>query len=161
MRKLYPVLAALLVLATSGCAPQVDIEAERAILLEAVAEWSKVTGTTGVDGYLSFFADEATLLPPNNPNLTGKDAIREWASEGFAAPGFAVSWQPTQAEVSRTGDLGYTVGTYEVTVNDAEGNPVTERGKNLVIWKKQRDGSWKVVAGAWNSDQPSSASATD
>jgi ketosteroid isomerase-like protein len=54
--------------------------------------------------------------------------------------------------VSSAGDLGYTTGSYEVTVNDAKGNPVTSRGKVVVVWKKQPDGSWKAVLDIWNSD---------
>ena len=59
--------------------------------------------------------------------------------------------------MSRAGDLGYTSDNFEITVNDAQGNPVAERGKNLAIWKKQPDGSWKVVFAIWNSDQPTAS----
>jgi ketosteroid isomerase-like protein len=59
--------------------------------------------------------------------------------------------------VSSAGDLGYTTGSYEVTVNDAEGNPVTSRGKVVVVWKKQPDGNWKAVLDIWNSDGPAAS----
>jgi hypothetical protein len=71
-----------------------------------------------------------------------------------ANPGFAVGWQPTTVEVSTAGDLGYTVGTYESTLQDEHGNPVTDRGKYVTVWKKQPDGKWKVVADIFNSDLP-------
>jgi ketosteroid isomerase-like protein len=48
-------------------------------------------------------------------------------------------------------------GTVEVTVNDAKGKPVTDRGKFVEIWKKQADGTWKCVVDMWNSDLPAAA----
>jgi ketosteroid isomerase-like protein len=57
-------------------------------------------------------------------------------------------------EVAQSGDIGYTSGTYEFTMNDASGKPVNERGKYLEVWKKQADGKWKCVMDIWNSDLP-------
>ncbi len=155
MKKLFLVLATVLVLAASGCAPQVDIDAERAAVLEAFIEAKQAVAAKDTESFVSFFTDGASRFPPNAPRVTGNDAIREFVSEWFAAPGLAFSFpEPGSAEVSSAGDLGYTTGSYEVTVNDAEGNPVTSRGKVVVVWKKQPDGSWKAVLDIWNSDGP-------
>ena len=161
MRKIVTSLAALLVLTVSGCAPQVDIDAERAAVLEAFIEAKQAVAAKDIESFVSIFADGASRFPPNAPRVTGNDAIREFVSESFAAPGLAFSFpEPGSAEVSSAGDLGYTTGSYEVTVNDAEGNPVTSHGKVVVVWKKQPDGSWKAVLDIWNSDQPAGG-ATD
>lgn len=40
---------------------------------------------------------------------------------------------------------------------NAEGNPVTRQGKDFHLWKKQPDGSWKVVIDIRNFNQPASA----
>jgi ketosteroid isomerase-like protein len=71
-----------------------------------------------------------------------------------ASPGFAVAWKATKAEVAQSGDLAYLIGTYELSVNDYSGKPVTDRGKYSEVWKKQADGNWKVVADMFNSDLP-------
>jgi ketosteroid isomerase-like protein len=55
-------------------------------------------------------------------------------------------------EVSQSGDLAYIVGSYEDSFKDAKGQPVTDRGKTLEVFKKQTDGSWKVVADMYSSD---------
>jgi ketosteroid isomerase-like protein len=154
MRTTGVFLAVLLVLGTSGCAQPVDIEAERAALLQADAAWAQAASAKDLDGTISFLADGASTFPPNATMVTGEVALRELWAEEFATPGFAVSWQASTAEVSAGGDLGYTVGTYEGTMNDPEGNPVTDRGKYVTVWKKQPDGSWKAVADIWNSDLP-------
>ena len=41
-----------------------------------------------------------------------------------------------------------------VTTTDPQGNPVTDRGKYVVVWKKQPDGSWKAISDIFNSDLP-------
>ena len=155
MKTLFSIVATLLVLAISGCAPQVDVEAERAAVLTADEAWSE--SAPDLDRFLSFYADDGSLLPPDAPVATGHEAIRAYLSEGFAAPELALHWTTTKAELSRTGDLGYTYGTYELSFQDAEGNPVASQGKSLVVWKKQADGQWKVVADMFNRGAPAAS----
>ena len=150
---------AILVLVVSGCAQKVDVEAERATLRNADAEWSNAMGAKDVDGFVAAYAENGSILSPNTPILTGSEAIRQWASEMVANPGIAGSWQPTTVEVSTAGDLGYTIGTYEETRHDVQGNPVTDRGKYVGVWKKQPDGKWKVVVDIFNSDLPAPTAA--
>jgi uncharacterized protein (TIGR02246 family) len=126
---------------------------ERAVR-EADAACSKAAAPNNVEGYLSCVADDGLSLPPNAPMLTGKESIRKSVSEVMATPGYALSWQADKVEASRGGDLAYTVGTYQQTLNDAKGKPVTDRGKYVAVWKKQPDGKWKGVADMYNSDLP-------
>ncbi|MFQ5664368.1 MAG: YybH family protein, partial [Terriglobia bacterium] len=141
---------------------RVDIEAERAAIRQATdVEWLEAGQAKDLEGWVSFYTDDAALLPPNAPIVTGKEAIRAFVSALFSTPGFAATWQTTKIEVSRSGDLAYSYGTEETTVNDAEGNPVTDRQKWVVVWKKQPDGSWKCVVEILNSDQPPPGAATD
>jgi ketosteroid isomerase-like protein len=131
---------------------------ERAVR-EADAGWSQAAAAKDVEGFLSFLAEDNLRLPPNAPMLTGKESPRKSVSEMVASPGFAVGWQATKVEASRGGDLAYSVGTYELTMNDAKGKPVTDHGKYLTVWKKQPDGQWKVVADIYNSDLPAPGAA--
>ena len=126
---------------------------ERAIR-EADAACLKAMTAKDVEAFVSFFAEDASLLPPNAPMVTGKESVRKWASEMMTTPGFAGTWQTTKVEVSRAGDLAYSVDTYQLTANSPKGKPVTDRGKEVIVWKKQPDGKWKVVADIWNSDLP-------
>jgi ketosteroid isomerase-like protein len=36
---------------------------------------------------------------------------------------------------------------------------VNDRGKFVVVWKKQTDGAWMIVADIWNSDLPAATAA--
>ncbi|MCH7766497.1 MAG: SgcJ/EcaC family oxidoreductase [Acidobacteria bacterium] len=161
MEKLFLVLATVLVLAASGCGPQVDVEAEEAAIRAAEDEALKIAQAKDAERWASVYADDARVFPPNALLVTGKEAIRKLFAELFASPGFEIDWEVTRVEVSRAGDLGYVVGTHKVTVNDAEGNPVTDRGKWIAIWKKQADGTWKCIEDIWNSDQPTGGGNTE
>jgi uncharacterized protein (TIGR02246 family) len=162
MKKLLLTLATVVALAASGCAPQVDVAAEEAAIRELTdVEWMEAGQAKDLDRWMSFYTDDALLFPPNAPLVTGKEAIRAVTSELLSNPGYEASWQTTKVEVARSGDLAYSYGPQETTVNDAEGNPVTDRQKWVGVWKKQPDGSWKCAVLIVNSDGPATAAATD
>lgn len=56
------------------------------------------------------------------------------------------------AFASEAGDLGYTLGTWRSTRYTAEGRGQVITGKYVTIWRKQADGSWKVVFDGGNPD---------
>ncbi|HJY86819.1 MAG TPA: SgcJ/EcaC family oxidoreductase [Candidatus Acidoferrales bacterium] len=109
------------------------------------------------EGVLSCYAAEASWLPPNAPPLTGKEALRAGWSQLLASPGFAISWQITKLQVSRSGDLAYALYSYELTTQGPDAVPITDRGKDMAVWNKQPDGSWRIVADAYSSDQPATS----
>ena len=155
MRALVLICAAA-VFSSAGCksqeqTPQVDLAAERAALMDTDRAWSEsVTDTEK----LAFWAEGAFFLPADAPIAQGKEAIRAITTKLFSGPGVSLTWKPTTAQVSESADLGYTIGTYQLTINDAKGNPVTTVGKYLTAWKRQADAQWKVVADCFNSDGP-------
>ncbi len=160
MHRIVTSLAALLVLAASGCAPQADTAAEQAAIEQATRDWLEVTnqpGEAGADGYASFVTEDAVLLPPNGARVDGRDAVRALILSYTQAEEFSITWEAIRVEVSAAGDLAYSMGTYEYSLKDAQGNPVSDNGKSVDIWKKQADGSWKVAVVIWNSDQPAAS----
>ena len=157
MKKLFPIVATLIVLAISGCAPRVDMAAEEAAIREMSVEWMNAANAKDVERILGLYTDDTSLYPPNLAIVTGKDAIRTYYSQVLESPGFVISLEVTNVGISSAGDLAYSAGTSETTVNDAQGNPVTVREKWVAILKKQPDGTWKSVLDIWNSDQPAAS----
>ena len=100
------------------------------------------------------------LLAPNAPMTSDKQSIRKIWTDMFAMPGFSISWQTTKAEVARAGDMGYSVGTYQMGMNDPDGNPMTDRGKYTTVWRKQPDGNWKSIVDIFNTDLPAAPAQT-
>ena len=97
---------------------------------------------------------------PNALIATSKEAIRAVWSQLLGSPGFAVNWKTSKVEVSTSGDLAYQLATYEITVNDPNGKPLTDRGKYVAVWKKEANRQWKVVLDIWNSNPPRPAAST-
>src|SRR6185295_806157 len=123
---------------------------ERDKLLQVDREWSKTT--KDVEKFVSFIAPDGSVYPQGMPVVTGTAAVRKTFTGLSSAPGFALQWSPAKADVSAAGDIGYTTGTYQMTMNDAAGSPSTERGKYVTIWKKQTGGEWKVTDDIFNAD---------
>jgi uncharacterized protein (TIGR02246 family) len=122
------------------------------------AQWSAAAGAKDLDKTVSYYADDAIVMPPNAPPATTKEAIRSTWNEMLTSPGAGISWKTTKVEVANGGDLAYVSGTYEETMTDASGKRAQDRGKYVEIFKKQADGTWKVIVDIWNSDLPVSAS---
>lgn len=141
--------------ALAGCAPRVDVEAERRALMDADRAFADATATRGVDGWTAFFTDDGVMLPAGAPLTEGKPAIRARMARSLTYPGFSLLWQPLRAEVSRSGDLGYTIGRFEASTTSKTGErTVLQRGKYVSIWRKQKDGSWKVAVDIGNPGDP-------
>jgi uncharacterized protein (TIGR02246 family) len=113
--------------------------------------WSQAAQTRDLDKTVSYYADDASMLPPNMPIATGKDAIRAVWSKLLTMPG-SVTFAPSKIVVAKSKDLAYEIGTFQITVNDAQGKPATSTGKFVVAWQK-RAGQWKVVADIFNDDK--------
>lgn len=132
---------------------QVNVAAAKVderVLLDRDAEFDRVTAAEGMEGFLSFIADDAAFFPANAPIVTGKEAVGASWMEVLTTPGVSLRWQPIKAELARSGELGYTYGRYQLTTTDAEGQSVTRHGKYVTIWKKQPDGAWRVVVDIGN-----------
>ena len=128
-------------------------------LRDADADWSKAAASKDVDKTVSYYADDAIVMPTNAPVANTKDAIRKIWGDLLTGPGVTITWKATKVEIAKSGDIGFIAGTYELTMNDASGKPVNDRGKYLEVWEKQPDGKWKCGADIWNSDLPATASA--
>ena len=148
------VVAAILAGCVAGCGQAVDLERERAAVIETDRQWAAAAADKDVERIVSFWTDDAVLFAPDHRPLEGKEAIRRFVADSFALPGFSVSWETTQAVVAAGGDLAYTVGKNRFTVTDDDGNPVTATGNGIAIWRKQKDGSWRCVVDVGTNDPP-------
>ncbi len=152
-------VSAVLFCAGCGAPPPADT---RAADVQAVkdleAAWWKDAATKDVDKFVSYYADDASVLMPHMPALTGKAAIRADIAHMMSDPNYSLSFHADRIEAARGGDMVYTQGTYRATMTDPKtGQPVTETGKNVAIYRKQPDGSWKCVVDMGNSDPPPTA----
>ncbi|MBI1895701.1 MAG: DUF4440 domain-containing protein [Acidobacteria bacterium] len=154
--KLRTLLLVLCVLGLSGACsrePAVNVAAEETAIRDADTAWSNAASAKQLEQTISYYAADASVHPPNAPMATGKESIRKFWEQLFNAPGSSIRWQPAKTVVAKSGDLAYSQGTYDLTMNDPQGNPVTDRGKYVVAWKKE-GGAWKAAEDIFNSDLP-------
>lgn len=123
--------------------------ADEKAVREADEQWSRAAAAKDLDKTVSFYADDAVVLPPNQAAVTTKDGIRNlW--KGFLDSLTDISWKTTRVETAKSGDMAYLVGTYEMTMKDG----TKDKGKYCEVWKKQADGKWKVTSDMFSSDLP-------
>ena len=128
-------------------------KADEAAIRAASADWSKATQAKDLDKATSYYADDAVFFVENGAMVKGKDAIKmAWKPE-LATPGPGMTFDTTYVEVARSGDLAYEYGTYDEKTEVKKGKVKDEKGKYVVVWKKQPDGSWKAVADIYNSGE--------
>ena len=120
----------------------------------AEIEAARAFNAGDIDGYMAAYPQHSSWLPPNAPMVRGAKAIRELATQLAGNPGFEFHVQLDTVEVASSGDLAYLVGFYQLTLNDANGNPVTDYGKFVEVWKKNPDNTWNHELAIWNSDDP-------
>jgi len=121
-----------------------DAAADEAALLKVDEEFSAEAQRAGVaDAFVRYAAPDARMLPQGKEVVSGLDAVRRQMA-GFPAKA-TLSWKPFHADVAASGDLGYTLGTYELRATDETGKAKVSHGKYCSVWKKQPDGKWKWV----------------
>lgn len=113
-------------------------------------EFMRAAAERGSAGYMSYYAEDAVELPNGANAIQGKANIAQ-GMKFLDDKNNHLAWMPVGADVSSTGDLGYTYGTFEFSSTGKDGKPQVEHGKYTSIWKKQGDGSWKVVLDMGNA----------
>lgn len=118
-----------------------DIEKWKAEIRQVETDFAQRVKDEGIhDAFVSFAAEDAVL---NRGRLIiGKAAIDDFLKSSTSK---SLSWSPDYVEVSYSGDLGYTYGSYIYKYVDSLGNPHEDKGIFHTVWKRQTDGSWKFV----------------
>jgi ketosteroid isomerase-like protein len=98
------------------------------------------------DGVSALYADDAILMPPNQPTVTGRPAIHDWLAD-FPP---IVSFDLRAEEVAGVGDLAYVRGRWAFTLG-VDGSP-SDSGRFLEIHRRQADGTWQITRDIFNSD---------
>lgn len=147
--------AQVVLLAAAACAlsPTLpDPAAVRASLIAADEAFAAATASQGLEGWLAAYDSTGIQMEPDQAFTPGIPSIRAAMAPAFADPSFTLTWQPTMAFASAAGDLGYTLGTWQSTHYTDAGAAQVTTGKYVTIWRKQVDGSWKVVFDGGNPD---------
>jgi ketosteroid isomerase-like protein len=124
------------------------------LLFDLEARFAKDVLARGGAGFAEWFADDGVALGNGAAPLVGKVAIAK--SANWSPKDYQLTWTPTDGMMGPSGDMGYTWGHFEGRSKDANGNPVLTSGRYITIWRKEADGSWKVVLDA-GANEPAGA----
>jgi ketosteroid isomerase-like protein len=121
---------------------QGKLEREQARLLQLDAAFSRLSVEKGAGpAFAAHLADDAVFLPIGENLISGKQAIVKYFSDGEST----LEWKPLKAEIAKSGELGYTYGTSERRTRDKDGKTQVRYYKYVSVWKKQKNGDWKLV----------------
>lgn len=154
-----PVVSMILATMTgiAACAPQapvVDLEAELASLKAVDARYAQVAGDKDLEGIVALYAPDAFVYPPEVEPISGLEGIRGMMEAFMADPSAGGTFTPLFAQVSQGGHMGYTMDLVELTQTGPDGAPVVERVRDFHVWRKDAEGSWKLVVDIWNPAPP-------
>ena len=125
---------------------------DEALIRRIDALWSNAAQDKDLEAAVHPYAEDASMLPFGAPIATGTDAIRKTWAGLMAKPGYALTFVPTKIEVASAGDMAWEIGTFDLRVNDAQGQPMEIPGKYVVTWRKIGP-TWRVEADIFNTDK--------
>jgi ketosteroid isomerase-like protein len=101
--------------------------------------------------YLTFLTEDAVLMPPNGPAVSGKEAIRSW-NQAMSRQFQIRDYASHDNELVIAGKWAFRRASVDWTLVPAEGGrPIRDRGKYIILYRRQADGSWRVARDIWNS----------
>lgn len=142
MKKLVALLSLLFTLTACGQ----HSPSEDAAALEARSDaWESALNAKDVDALVDLYTDDARLLPPDGEMTSGLDGVRA-AFGGMIDAG--IGGEMTRVETTVSGDVGYIVGTFNLT----SGDEVLGTGKYIETWRRGDDGLWLIANDIFNHD---------
>ena len=121
---------------------------EKIALMKADEAFSKLSVEKGMKtAFIEYIDSNGVLLKPNHLPIVGANAIDYLIEQDDT--GYTLNWQPHNAFVSLSADLGYTYGVYALHPKNKD---TVLYGTYVSIWKKQADGKWKFVLDSGNDN---------
>ncbi len=131
-----------------------DVKAIQDVETQDLQSWA----AKDADKAALFYADDAVVIAPGMEPMQGKDAIHTALKQMMTDPNISLTFQASKVDVAKSGDLGYTQGSYKMTMTDpATHKVVNDHGSYVTTYRKQSDGSWKAEADIASSSVPPSA----
>jgi uncharacterized protein (TIGR02246 family) len=143
MRKLF-LLTLMLLLLVPMLANDNEEAGIKAAVEDRYQEWLAAANKKDAAALTNLYDENAVLLPKQEEPVIGKAAIGEYYKKLVADPHFVpftltLNWNSFHA----VGDIAIATSLFEGDVT-RNGKQIHFRGKNLLVCKKQADGSWKI-----------------
>ena len=133
----------------------VDKASEEAAI-RAVAEGSMLRAARegNLVGVLDAYSESAIMMPPGAPSQRRRAELESFWRSFLELPDIDIKrMDETSIQVAASGDMAYSIGGYDLSFVDEEGNAQSDQGKHVRVWEKGPDGSWKIVVDIWNANK--------
>ncbi len=122
----------------------------RGAIEKAISVFQKAANAKDAAGIAGLYAEDATLLAPGAPPIKGRKNIQgfwqAFLDAGASNPTLQI------VDVGTSGDLAYEIGAFEANLPNAQGVLARKTGKYVVVWKRQADGSIRMLADIFNEN---------
>ena len=127
----------------------IDMETQRCVLLQTDQELAEAItdgfATGQFDDMSAFLDEDAIFYSAGSSVIDSKSAICAFFEAKTIEPNSILTTVPFEAQVSRSGDLGHTLGIYEYQSQSTEGSSCTTCGVYLSVWEKDVYGNWMII----------------
>lgn len=146
LKKLKFIVFGILLLSSCVDADKDTIEIWKNEIRETEAKFSKMAAEEGIHkAFLAYAAEDAVLMRQDSL-IFGKNGLDHYFLRNTSKDvKVDLKWEPDFVDVAQSGDLGYTYGTYWLTVQDSTGHQTQREGVFHTVWKRQIDGTWRFV----------------
>ena len=121
----------------------------RSAIEMVIATFEKAANLKDAATIANLYTEDATLLPPGSPPVKGRASIRAFWQAFFDAGASDAKVRVVEV-ASEGGDLAYEIGAFEANMPQPQGGTARAEGKYVVVWKRQPDGTIKMVADIFN-----------
>jgi len=115
------------------------------------ADWARHWNAGELDAVVAAYAQDAVYLPPHHEAVHGRDAIREYLKGPLSRRVCGLAFDVTY--IKQQGSIAWDVGTYRMTIPQADRTEKEDHGKYLTVWRRVGT-NWLIAADAWSSDLP-------
>ena len=147
MIRRYPIPLVFLALACTPAQPAdepVDTAADEAAIRALIANTAAANNAADTLGWVSLFEDGAVYMPPGSPEIATREGLLEAAAAGFGP--YAARIAITPREIVIMGDWAFARTYVGGSVSPrAGGDPIPVDSKQIAIYHRQPDGSWKIA----------------
>lgn len=150
---LTPYLFILIVLGASpGCQPQME-SASVEELGQMNRDFAAALNAGDAKAAAAAYTEDAVLIPPGEDIVRGRANIEAYWRAALEEGGMRDASVET-IDARSSGDLGYEVGTFVLTVNGPDGEAIVDSGRYVELLRLESDGKWYSTLGFWNASAP-------
>ena len=143
MKIVYVVITCLLLFA---CSNENKLEKQTEELIAADRAFSDLSREKGMNhAFESYIAEDGVMLRPESMPIIGKDAVVSQLLQGDDSS-ITLTWEPSDARVASSNDLGFTYGLFTMKVN---GTDMVQQGTYVSVWVRE-NGEWKFALDTGN-----------